>query len=331
MASDTYLPRRYFEQITDLRVREPDLVAHLYKVRKRRPALAPDGRLVIAAADHPARHIVRVGGDPWAMADRSVYLDRIFRVVSHPEIDGLMATADILDELLMLSCLLEREGQPNLLDGKVLIGCLNRGGLAGAAWELDDTMTGHTPEGIARLQLDGGKLLLRLNLQERDAAATLRYAAQAVERLGELGIPSFVEPLPVEKGSSGHWQVVKTADALAPLLGVASALGSTSAHTWLKLPMLPDMARVAAATTLPILLLGGESAGDPLPVLRSIESACGAATNVRGLMIGRSVLYPGAGHDPRAMAVAAARVARRHWSAEEAANRMVEITNERGG
>lgn len=314
----TYLDKRWFTALTDLRVRSPRLVEQLYEGRARRPALAPDGRLVIVAADHPARHVTAAAGDPWAMADRAVYLDRILRVLTSPEVDGVMATADILDDLMLLGHLLAEAGQPDPLAGKLLIGCLNRSGLAGAAWELDDGLTGHTPESIARLGLDGGKLLLRVSLQERDSGATLLFAAAAVERLAALGLPVFVEPLPVTR-TDGGWKVVKTADAVVPLVGVASALGSVSAYTWLKLPMVPEMARVAAATTLPILLLGGESAGDPAPVLRAVEAACGSAPNVRGLMIGRNVLYPGAGYDPLAMATAAARVARGRWTEAEAA------------
>lgn len=326
MAPGTYLDPTLFAAITDLRVRQPDLIGELYAARRRRPVLAPDGRLVIVAADHPARHVLAAGGDPLAMADRSVYLDRILRVLSHPEVDGVMATADILDELLLLGYLQEERGLPNPTADKVLIGCLNRGGLAGASWELDDTMTGHTPEGIAKYRLDGGKLLWRIHLQERDAAATLRYAAQAVEQLAALALPAFVEPLPVARDGQGAWKVVRTADALVPVVGVTSALGSSSARSWLKLPMVPEMERVAAATTLPILLLGGDSGEEAASVLGGIETACRSAANVRGLMIGRSVLFPGAGIDPQAMAVAAARVARRQWTAAEAAARLSDIT-----
>jgi hypothetical protein len=262
------------------------------------------------------------------MADRALYLDRIVRILSHPEVDGVMATADILDDLMLLGYQLWNNGRPNPMSEKVMIGCLNRGGLAGAAWELDDTMTGHTPEGIEQQGLDGGKLLLRVNLQDRDSNATLQYAAQAVDRLAVLGLPSFVEPLPVERGTDGKWQVVKTADALVPLLGVASALGSSSARTWLKLPMVPEMERVAAATTLPILLLGGESAGDTAAVLKGIARACQTAPNVCGLMIGRSVLFPSGGHDPQTVAVAAARVARGRWQPDEAVAHLGQLAKE---
>ena len=39
-------------------------------------------------------------------------------------------------------------------------------------------------------------------------------------------------------------------------------LGNTSAYTWLKVPVVDDMERVLAASTLPALLLGGEVSAD---------------------------------------------------------------------
>ena len=124
-------------------------------------------------------------------------------------------------------------------------------------------------------------------------------------------LPAFLEPLPVVRGEGG-FKVVKTAEALTPLVGVASALGESSQRLWLKLPYCEGYARVAGATTLPILLLGGESAGDPVPFLRQIREAMAAAPNVRGAMVGRNVLYPGAG-DPRGVAEAVGGIIHDGW------------------
>lgn len=52
-----------------------------------------------------------------------------------------------------------------------------------------------------------------------------------------------------------------TPDAVITSIAVASGLGSSSARTWMKLPVVDDMARVMAATTLPTLLLGGDPQG----------------------------------------------------------------------
>ena len=47
--------------------------------RQRRPILAPRGKLVILAADHPARMVTAVGANPVAMANRADYLAQIGR------------------------------------------------------------------------------------------------------------------------------------------------------------------------------------------------------------------------------------------------------------
>lgn len=291
-----------YRELIDIRAREPQRMQQAMRQRRRRGQLAPDGKLVIIAADHPARGVLRAGDDPWAMADRWDFLRRLVRVLAVPGVDGVLGTADVLEELALLRDLVVERGGPDFLAGKVLIGSLNRGGLAGAVWELDDPPTGYTPEGAERAGLDGLKLLLRVDLRDRDSLRTLEYAAQAMEQIGRCGLHAFVEPLPVQRGDSGLPEVIRTADALTPLVGVASALGSTSTRTWLKLPIVADFARVARATTCPILLLGGESARDPGAFLDAVETALAAAPNARGVMIGRNVLYPATGWEPETIA-----------------------------
>ena len=52
--------------------------------------------------------------------------------LSRPGVDGVLGTADVLDDLLLMGA----------LEGKVVIGSMNRGGLQGATFELDDRFTG---------------------------------------------------------------------------------------------------------------------------------------------------------------------------------------------
>ena len=47
--------------------------------------------------------------------------------------------------LPLRTSLIRDRGGPVVLDGKLLIASLNRGGLAGAAWEMDDPITGPSP------------------------------------------------------------------------------------------------------------------------------------------------------------------------------------------
>ena len=71
---------------------------------------------------------------------------------------------------------------------------------------------------------------------------------------------------------------------------ISQGLGSTSAYTWMKLPVVHEMDRVMEATTLPTLLLGGDPA-DPDEAFASWEKAL-ALPSVRGLIVGRTLLYP---------------------------------------
>jgi DhnA family fructose-bisphosphate aldolase class Ia len=301
-----YLPRDLYEAITDLRVRQPGLVEEEAGRRARRAAPAPDGKLVVLAADHPGRMSLRIQEDPLGMADRHALLARILRVLAHPGIDGVMSTPDLVEDLLALSALLRERGRGGLLDDRLLVGCMNRGGLPGTAWEMDDRVTAFTARRMVVLRMDGGKLMLRLDPADPGSLATLDACARATGELAEAGLLAFLEPLPVVR-AEGAYRVQRTAPALVGAVSAASALGASSLSTWLKVPTCPGFEQVAAATTLPIVILGGEATSDPRPVLEDLHGALRAGRNVRGAMIGRNVLYPG-GEDPRAMAAAVAAV-----------------------
>jgi hypothetical protein len=303
-------------RLTERRIAYPEYALEQSAARLRRERLAPAGRLNILAADHPARRVTKVGNDWLAMASRQDYLARILRVLSAGSVDGLMATMDILEDLLAIDGFIrERRGAP-LLDGKLLIASLNRGGLAGSAWELDDPVTGPSPATCVAWNLDGAKILLRIADEDPASLKTMLASAQAINEANALRLPVFLEPLPVEKTERG-WTVQKNAGALARIAGIASALGDSSRYLWLKLPYCPDYEIVARSTSLPILLLGGESAGDPAPFLRELARALAAGPNVRGALVGRNVLYPGE-EDPLAMASAVGGIIHEDWPVEQA-------------
>ncbi|SPE35631.1 5-dehydro-2-deoxyphosphogluconate aldolase [Candidatus Sulfopaludibacter sp. SbA3] len=314
--SDRFLPDALLARLTETRVNDPEFACRAAAARIRRPQLAPTGKLNILAADHPARHVTKVGDDALAMADRRDYLARILRVLSSTRVDGVMATMDILEDLLSIDGFLRAAGAATLLDNKLLIASLNRGGLAGSTWEMDDPITGATPAVCQAWRFDGAKLLLRVDAQEPASLKTILASVRAINECNALRLPVFLEPLPVTRTERG-FTVVNTSEALARLAGVASALGDSSRYMWLKLPYCEDYQTVARSTTLPILLLGGESAGDPAPFLRQLESALKAGPNVRGALVGRNVLYPGA-QDPLAMAEGAGGIVHEGWGVQQA-------------
>lgn len=313
-----FLPAAALAKITEVRITDPECSRRAARSRKLRGNLTLDGKLNILAADHPARRVAKVGDDPIRMADRHGYLARIVRVLQSDVVDGVMATIDVLEDLFILHHLVLDAGGPGLLDDRLLIASLNRGGLAGASWEMDDPITGPSPATCADLKLDGAKLLMRLCDDEDSSLNTMLYCAEAITEMNALGLPTFLEPLPVVK-ENGNYKVVKTAEALAKIVGVASALGDSSRHLWLKLPYCEHYQVVAGATTLPILLLGGESVGDATPLLREIAAGMSAGTNVRGALVGRNVLYPGS-EDPLVVAQAAGSIIHHGWTVERAMN-----------
>ncbi|WP_374194761.1 deoxyribose-phosphate aldolase [Streptomyces sp. VRA16 Mangrove soil] len=243
---------------------------------------------MIVAADHPARGALGAGERAFAMADRADLLDRLCLALSRPGVDGVLASADVLDDLLLLGA----------LEDKVVIGSMNRGGLAGSAFELDDRFTGYRAQDLHRIGFDAGKLLLRIGYDEpgEGSVRTLEAAARAVDAMAEHRLPVFVEPfLSHRDPTTGVLRNDLSADAVTRSIAVASGLGGTSAYTWLKVPVVDDpdtMARVMETSTLPAVLLGGDiKDGDQDATYEKWRAALQLPT-VQGLVVGRSLLYP---------------------------------------
>ncbi|MFF4698589.1 Cgl0159 family (beta/alpha)8-fold protein [Streptomyces chattanoogensis] len=272
-----------------LRARHPEAVAEAAARRTRRPLLGDSGRLMIIAADHPARGALAVGDRRLAMANRLDLLERLVLALSRPGVDGVLGTADILEDLLLLGA----------LDGKVVMGSMNRGGIAGASFEMDDRFTGHRPEDLARLRFDAGKLLLRIDYSDPGSLTTLESTARAIDAMAALGLPVFVEPF-LSRRIDGAVTNDLSAEAVTKSVAIASGLGGTSAYTWLKLPVTdnPDaMARVCETSTLPTVLLGGDigrTVQDQEAAYEKWRKALRLPT-VHGLVVGRSLLYPADG------------------------------------
>jgi DhnA family fructose-bisphosphate aldolase class Ia len=274
-------------ELVRTRARHPEAVAEAAARRARRPLVGDSGRLMIVAADHPARGALGVSGRRFAMANRADLLERLCLALSRPGVDGVLATADILDDLLLLGA----------LENKVVMGSMNRGGLQGARFELDDRFTGHRPEDIERLGFDAGKLLLRIDYDDPGSLTTLESSARAVDAMAARRLPVFVEPFISHRTDEGALRNDLSAEAVTRSIAIASGLGGTSAYTWLKLPVTEnpdDMAEVMETSTLPAVLLGGEVGDDQDGAYEKWRGALQLPT-VRGLVVGRSLLYPADG------------------------------------
>jgi hypothetical protein len=274
----------WLADLVETRAHRPHEIAAAL-ARRRRPAslFGPHGRLMMIAADHPARGALRAGADPLAMSDRADLLHRIGTALANPGVNGVLGTPDILEDLLLLGA----------LDGKVVVGSMNRGGLAGTSFEIDDRFTAYDAGSIAAAGFAGGKMLLRIDPDDALTAGTLAGCGHAVTELGHHGLMAMVEPF-ISHRVDGRVRNDLSADAMIRAMTVAAGLGATSAYTWLKVPVVEDMERVMAATTLPALILGGEVTADADAVYAQWSKALELPT-VQGLVIGRSLLYPPGG------------------------------------
>lgn len=269
-----------YEHLTRIRATNPGGIAEAAARRQRRELPGDGDRLLVIAADHPARGALAVRDRPLAMASRTDLLDRLRVALGRPGVHGILATPDVLEDLLLLGA----------LEGKLAFGSMNRGGLQGAVFEADDRFTGYDAATIDAMRLDGGKMLCRIDPDDPATAATLESCAHAVTDLARRRLVAMVEPFWSRRSGAGTLRNDLSPDAVIKAISIAQALGVTSAYTWLKIPAVAEMERVMAATTLPALLLGG----DP-PDIDTAYADWGRALRlpgVRGLVVGRALLYP---------------------------------------
>ena len=273
--------------LTEIRFRHPEAIGAALRARTPFPGLdslaatpSGTGSLLLIAADHPARGALDVAGDPMAMADRGDLIDRIVEALGRPGVHGFLGAADLIEELTLRGA----------LEGKLVLGSMNRGGISGATFALDDRFTAYSATGIAKARLDGGKMLLRIDPSDPATAATLQSCAHAVDDLADQRLIALVEPFLCRRDGAVTTNIL-TPEAVIRTIAIASGLGNTSAYTWLKVPCVAEMERVMAATTLPTLILGGEVSRDTDATLTSWGSAL-RLPGVRGLVVGRALLYP---------------------------------------
>ncbi len=264
-------------RLREIRIEDPEAIVRAASGRRGR---GPGSRLMLIAADHPARGSLSARGRADAMADRADLLQRLVTALRRPGVDGVLGTPDILEDLLLLGA----------LEDRVVVGSMNRGGLSGSSFEFDDRFTAYDAETLATMGFEGGKMLVRIALDDPATVRTLEHTGRAVSELAGRGLMAMVEPF-MSRWQEGRASNILTRDAVVKSAAIASGLGVTSRHTWLKLPVVDDMEAVAAATTLPILLLGGDPKGRDEEIHEQWRHAL-SMPGVCGLVVGRALLYP---------------------------------------
>lgn len=269
-----------FQKVREIRHREPQRVKEMRANRQRRDIYGADGKLFIIAADHPARGAISVGADQKAMANRYELLQRLSIALENEHVDGVLATPDILDDLLIMG----------LLENKVVVGSVNRGGLKDSVFEIDDRVTATTPKKISQDRYDFAKTLVRIYLQEPETVGVLEAMAKLVDEAVEHELPIMLEPFLGNK-VNGFAINDLSLDAVIKSVAISSGLGASSEYSWLKLPVIDGMEEVMQATTLPTLLLGGEQSDNPQETYRAWDRSL-ELPGVHGLVVGRTLLYP---------------------------------------
>lgn len=278
-----------FQAITEYRVKPGNYALDVAKKRIRRKSFTSNGKVNVVAADHPARGSISVGDELFAMADRHDLLARLVSVLQSEWMDGVLASMDLLEELLMLHGMMKEHGK-GFLDEKILIASLNRGGIPETAWELNDPVTGTDIDTCRAYGIDAGKMLLRMDFNSAYSLQTMMGCVEGINQMNKEDIPFILEPLPVVLKDKSY-KVVKEPNPFIQLLGIVSALGNSSRNLWLKIPYTPEFDRVVQSTTLPIVILGGDR-DDLEKTLKQLQLALEAGHQVRGAIFGRNILYP---------------------------------------
>ena len=197
-----------------------------------------------------------------------------WRRLPRPGVDGVLGTADIVEDLLLIGA----------LDGKVVIGSMNRGGLAGTAFEIDDRFTAYDAAALERRGLQGGKMLPHRSRRRAHRADHAGVRARD-RRPCVAGLLAMVEPFISHRIVCVRNDL--SAEAVVRSATVAAGLGWTSAHTWLKLPVIDDMEPVLSATNL-FRWCSSEARCQQTRKPSSPNGKVLARPQVRGMVVGRS-------------------------------------------
>ncbi len=225
---------------------------------------------MVLAADHRARGVMTI-------ERYSDYLAALAEALPH--CDGILATAQPLGDLARLGHL--RSGQHTYLS-------INRTGLAGTVFELDDRLVASVP----RAAVDGWsgvKLMTRIDGTDPGGAAALELLGQVLEEARTAHLETLIEPVWWREG-----KMSRVTDDIVAAAVIAHDIGAPL----LKVPV-PDeppgrdrikaVERVVESVGVPVLFLGGPHRGTEgagvVDEARDVMAGGGG-----GLAIGRAIL-----------------------------------------
>jgi DhnA family fructose-bisphosphate aldolase class Ia len=197
--------------------------------------------VVILAADHRARGVITV-------EHYGRYLEALRAAL--PACDGILASVQPLGDLVATGAI-EARHRTYL--------SVNRTGLAGSAFELDDRLVASVARASAA-GWTGVKHMTRIDLSDARTAPALELLGRVLEEAHGAGLEAMVESLSWREG-----RVARDTDSIVLAAVVAHDMGAPV----LKVPV-PDaeagaarvdaVARVVASVGVPVLFLGGPRA-----------------------------------------------------------------------
>ena len=240
---------------------------------------------LVLAADHRARGVSTIE----RYAD---YLRALQEAMPH--CDGILATVQPLTDLAAAGAV--GPDQRTYLS-------LNRTGLAGAAFELDDRLVAS----VARAADDGWtgvKVMTRIDLDDQHGAAALELLGQVLEEARASRLEALIEPV--------MWREGKMSNVTADVV-MAATIAHDLGAPLLKVPVpeapggqarVEAVNRVVASVGVPVLFLGGpvdrQGPERTLEETRDVMAGGGA-----GLAMGRAIIQ---GASPAAMAAQLAEI-----------------------
>jgi DhnA family fructose-bisphosphate aldolase class Ia len=224
---------------------------------------------LILAADHRARAVLTT--ENWSEFFGSL-------VQALPLCDGILATAQPLAGLAAA-------GHLTALHRTYL--SINRTGLAGSVFELDDRLVASVPRAAAD-GWSGVKHMTRIDLQDPITASALELLGQVLEQASAAGLEALIEPLLWDQG-----RIRRDTDAVVLASVIAHDIGAPVIKV--PVPAAPPgaerqraVARVVASVSVPVLFLGGPrtAAGRAhvLDEVRDVMEGGGA-----GMAMGRTI------------------------------------------
>jgi DhnA family fructose-bisphosphate aldolase class Ia len=224
---------------------------------------------LILAADHRARAVLTT--ENWAE-----FFAALARAL--PSCDGILATTQPLSGLA-------EAGHLTALHRTYL--SINRTGLAGSAFELDDRLVASVPRAAAD-GWSGVKHMTRIDMDNPITASVLELLGQVLEQSRQAGMEALIEPLVWHQG-----RIRRDTDAIVMASVIAHDMGAPV----IKVPVpavAPGaerqraVARVVASVSVPVLFLGGPvtAAGrdSVLDEVRDVMEGGGA-----GMAMGRTI------------------------------------------